>query len=32
MEIIDKDPTLESKENELLRKMVEEKFKNRIEI
>ena len=32
MEIIDKDPTLESKENDLLRKMVEEKFKNRIEI
>lgn len=32
MEIIDKDPTLESTENELLRKMVEEKFKNRIEI
>ena len=32
MEIIDKDPTLESKENESLRRMVDEKFKNRIEI
>ena len=32
LEIINKDKTLESKENIVLRKMVEEKFKNRIEI
>ena len=32
MEIIDKDPLLEDKENVLLRKLVDEKFKNRIEI
>ena len=32
IEIIDKDPTLENKENEPLRKLVDEKFKNRIEI
>lgn len=32
MEIIDKDPTLEKKENILLRKIVDEKFKDRIEI
>lgn len=32
MEIIDKDPTLEKPENVLLRKLVDEKFKNRIEI
>lgn len=32
LEIIDKDPTLEKEENTLLRKLVDEKFKNRIEI
>ena len=32
LEIINKDKTLESKENIVLKKMVEEKFKNRIEI
>lgn len=32
MEIIDKDPFLEKEENKLLRKLVDEKFKNRIEI
>ena len=32
LEIIDKDPYLENKENERLRKMVENKFKDRIEI
>ena len=32
MEIIDKDPLLEDKDNEPLRKLVDEKFKNRIEI
>ena len=32
MEIIDNDPFLEKDENKLLRKLVDEKFKNRIEI
>ena len=32
MEIIDKDPLLENEKNNPLRKLVEEKFKNRIEI
>ena len=32
MEIIDRDPFLEKEENKLLRKLVDEKFKNRIEI
>lgn len=32
IEIIDKDPTLEKEENVLLRKLVDEKFKDRIEI
>jgi ATP-dependent DNA helicase RecG len=32
MEIIDKDPYLEKEENEKLRKMVQSKFKERIEI
>lgn len=32
MEIIDKDPLLEKKENKPLRKLVDEKFKDRIEI
>ncbi len=32
LEIIDKDPLLENKENILLRKLVDDKFKNRIEI
>lgn len=32
MEIIDKDPLLELEENKLLNSLVEEKFKNRIEI
>ena len=32
MEIIDKDPLLENKENKLLKKLVEDKFKDRIEI
>lgn len=32
LEIIDKDPTLEKEENILLRKLVDEKFKDRIEI
>lgn len=32
IQIIDKDPLLEKKENEILRKLVDEKFKNRIEI
>ena len=32
IEIIDKDPTLEKEENLLLRKLVDEKFKDRIEI
>jgi ATP-dependent DNA helicase RecG len=32
MEIIDKDPLLENEKNSSLRKLVEEKFKNRIEI
>ncbi len=32
MEIIDNDPFLEKEENKLLRKLVDEKFKNRIEI
>lgn len=32
IEIIDKDPTLEKKENLPLRKLVDEKFKDRIEI
>ena len=32
MEIIDEDPTLEKKENVLLKKIVDEKFKDRIEI
>lgn len=32
IEIIDKDPLLEKEENRLLRKLVDEKFKNRIEI
>ena len=32
MEIIDSDPFLEKEENKLLRKLVDEKFKNRIEI
>ena len=32
LSIIDKDPYLENKENEKLKKMVENKFKDRIEI
>ena len=32
LEIIDKDPLLENKENILLKKLVDDKFKNRIEI
>lgn len=32
IEIIDKDPLLEKQENSLLKKLVEEKFKDRIEI
>ena len=32
MEIIDNDPLLEKDENRLLKKLVEEKFKDRIEI
>ncbi len=32
LEIINKDPLLESKENERLKKLVDNKFKNRIEI
>lgn len=32
IEIIDKDPLLESEENKLLKKLVDEKFKDRIEI
>ena len=32
MEIIDKDPTLESSENKSLRKLVDDKFKDRLEI
>ena len=32
IEIINKDPTLEKKENILLKKLVDEKFKDRIEI
>ena len=32
MEIIDKDPLLEKEENKLLNKLVDEKFKDRIEI
>ncbi len=32
LQIINKDPLLEKKENEILRKIVDEKFKNRIEI
>ncbi len=32
MEIMDKDPMLEKEENKTLRKLVDEKFKNRIEI
>ncbi len=32
MEIIDKDPLLENEENKILNRLVEEKFKNRIEI
>ena len=32
IEIIDKDPLLESEENKLLKKLVNEKFKDRIEI
>lgn len=32
MEIINDDPSLEHKENIILKEMVEEKFKNRIEI
>lgn len=32
LEIIEKDPLLEKEENILLKKMVEEKFKDRIEI
>ncbi len=32
LEIIDKDPLLESKENVLLKKLVDDKFKSRIEI
>ena len=32
IEIIDKDPLLESEENKLLKKLVDEKFEDRIEI
>jgi hypothetical protein len=32
LEIINKDPLLESEENERLKKLVDNKFKNRIEI
>ena len=32
IEVLDKDPLLEKKENILLKKMVDKKFKNRIEI
>ncbi len=32
IQIIEKDPLLEKKENQLLKKLVDEKFKNRIEI
>ena len=32
MDIIDNDPLLEKEENKSLRKLVDEKFKNRIEI
>ena len=32
MEIIDNDPLLEKDENRLLKKLVEDKFKDRIEI
>ena len=32
MQIISKDPLLEKKENEPLRKLINQKFKNRIEI
>lgn len=32
IEIIDKDPLLENEENKLLKKLVDEKFKDRIEI
>lgn len=32
LEIINKDPLLENKENERLKKLVDKKFKNRIEI
>ena len=32
LEIIDKDPLLESEKNKELKKLVDDKFKNRIEI
>ena len=32
MEILSKDPNLEKQENKILQKMIESKFKNRIEI
>ena len=32
LEIIDKDPLLEKEENKLLKKLVDDKFKDRIEI